>query len=124
MKANRIEPVVPKCEFPNCPIWPSFQLHLPSKDQSLIICTTHLAHAIQVNCERSIEITRLGSQPEPSFIPVTLTLETQKEVDAIFGVLNHVTIRDALGLSLADWNQLQPYYKVSNFDQLNALLKP
>jgi hypothetical protein len=43
------------------------------------------------------------------FQPVMITLETQGEVDAIFAVLNHHGLQEALGLSSDAWKDLDPY---------------
>jgi hypothetical protein len=39
-------------------------------------------------------------EPEPPkpFRPVTLVLETQEELDAVYALLNHSTLRKAVGL--------------------------
>lgn len=40
------------------------------------------------------------SEPSKPFRPVTLVLETQQEVDAVYSLLNHVDLREAVGLPL------------------------
>lgn len=35
---------------------------------------------------------------DTTFVPVTLTLESQAEVDAIYAVLNHSVLADKIGL--------------------------
>lgn len=44
----------------------------------------------------------------PKFTPVTLVLETQEEVDAIFSLLNDRRITEPLGLEGA-WKELFPF---------------
>lgn len=47
--------------------------------------------------------------PEPKFEPVILTLETQAEVDAIYAVINHSSISDAIGLGDCEIGILKPF---------------
>lgn len=49
-----------------------------------------------------------ATRQEPEFIPVTLTLETQHEVDAVFALLNHTTLSTAVCLPDA-FKVLSPY---------------
>jgi len=46
---------------------------------------------------------------ETTFTPVTLTLESQAELDAIYTVLNHTGLCEALGLSCDLWEILDGY---------------
>lgn len=48
------------------------------------------------------------TNPPEKFVPVTLTLESQKEVDALFAVINHTDLSTAIGLS-GTYKILQPY---------------
>lgn len=59
--------------------------------------------------------------PPPSFIPVTLTLETQGEVDAVFSFLNHCTLCKAVGLPSEDscWKALAPFRNDANCDKIH-----
>lgn len=57
----------------------------------------------------------------PTFIPVTLTLESQGEVDAIFSLLNHPRITNAVNLTTSAYKVLQPFVS-SERDSLHVNL--
>jgi len=61
-------------------------------------------------------------QAPPPFAPVTLTLETQAEVDAIFSFLNHCHLTKAAGLGEegSEWEALQAYCDRENCDILHS----
>jgi len=65
--------------------------------------------------------------PPAKFVPVTLVLETQAEVDAIFSVLNHCTVCLAIGTDNNEWETLRPFIDRDHaeklHDALNALIK-
>jgi hypothetical protein len=44
-----------------------------------------------------------------AFVPVTLTLENQQEVDAIYALLSHSVIAHAIGLPYDSYEILEPY---------------
>lgn len=44
----------------------------------------------------------------PEFTPVTLTLETQAEVDGIFALLNH-DLSNSVGIHYDDYQCLKPF---------------
>lgn len=50
-----------------------------------------------------------AEQTSPPFNPVTLTLETQHEVDAIFAVLNNAYLTNALDLPYSCHEPLLPF---------------
>lgn len=58
---------------------------------------------------------------EKQFQPVSLTLETQQEVDAIFVLLNHTTISESLDLH-DQWTKLAPF-KSANWAGLHDKLQ-
>ena len=66
-------------------------------------------------------------EEKEAFVPVTLTLETQTEVDGLYTLLNHAMLSDAVGL--CDAGQCLLPYRSENFCahylhlKLNALLK-
>jgi len=39
--------------------------------------------------------------------PITITLETQKEIDQLFAILNYSSIAQAIELPHNDWNNLR-----------------
>lgn len=45
---------------------------------------------------------------DTTFRPVTLTLESQAEVDAIYTMLNHPKLCETLGLGKSDYKSLEP----------------
>lgn len=47
--------------------------------------------------------------PKPAFIPVTLTLESQAEVDGIYSLMNHTAISDAAELPEKAFETLEPF---------------
>lgn len=55
-----------------------------------------------------------------TFIPVNLTLETQHEIDAIYAILNHANVCDALGFD-SHYKTLEPY-KTDESDNLHNRL--
>lgn len=58
------------------------------------------------------------------FVPVTIILESQHEVDAIFALLDHFIVSSTVGLP-NEWEKLDEYksseYK-SIFDRLNSAI--
>ena len=50
-----------------------------------------------------------ATNKKDGFVPVVLTLETQTEVDAIFCVMNHYSLRCVLGLHDNDYKVLEGY---------------
>lgn len=52
-----------------------------------------------------------ASRNPKAFAPVILTLETQAEVDAIYAVLNHARLCDALGFE-SEYKHLFPFKSV------------
>ncbi len=63
-----------------------------------------------------------ASQEKPlvPFMPVTLTLETQEEVNAIFAVLNYSAIGRAMGMATL-FLQLAPF-KTDAYDAIHKRL--
>lgn len=65
----------------------------------------------------------------PAFIPVTVTLESQAEVDALYALLNHAHVSAAVGLhhSGQQWEAVQPFCNKTNcvvlHAELNKILK-
>lgn len=60
---------------------------------------------------------------EKQFIPVTLMLETQHEVDALYAVLNHKTFNDAvLGLDGDSFKHLAPF-KSENYVKIHEKIQ-
>lgn len=55
------------------------------------------------------------------FRPVTLTLESQAEVDAVFAVLNHTQVCEALGIGENDFAALEPFRSMG-YDALHCKL--
>ena len=53
------------------------------------------------------------------FQPVTLTLETQAEVDAIFTLINHSDTRRVSGLERGAYEALEKYNDQSNCHKLH-----
>lgn len=58
---------------------------------------------------------------ENTFIPVTLILETQAEVDGIFALMNHTNVSAAAGLPEDAYEALQPF-KRGNYVTLHENL--
>jgi len=56
---------------------------------------------------------------DSSFKPVTLVLESQAEVDAIYAILNHISISKAIGLG--DLNPSEILGTFPNEDNCNEL---
>ena len=63
------------------------------------------------------------NKPIPAFEPVTLILETQEEVDAIYAVLNHVSFSQCIGIGDADQSILTPYADVHHCDSLHKAIR-
>lgn len=63
-----------------------------------------------------------ASRQEPPFVPVTLVLETQAEVDALFTLLNHSVISSAVGLDNEEYKALQRLRVVTNTSALHVKL--
>lgn len=53
--------------------------------------------------------------PKPAFIPVTLTLKSQAEVDGVFALFNNAKINETAGLPHESYKSLRPFV-----DQVNA----
>lgn len=56
---------------------------------------------------------------KPPFVPVLLTLESQAEVDAIFTVMNHTHLSEALNFEYGVHEVLRPYRDVFKALQLH-----
>lgn len=56
------------------------------------------------------------------FKPVTLTLESQAEVDAIYTVLNHTQLCEALELGEGDFEWLEPFKSNDSAERLHTKL--
>ena len=52
------------------------------------------------------------------FEPVVVTLESQAEVDGLFAMLNHIRVRETLGLTYGSYEALKPYRNRANSDVL------
>lgn len=66
-----------------------------------------------------------ASRKPNEFSPVYLTLETQAEVDAIYAVLDHAKLGDALGFT-DQYKALQPFksYETEKFHvKINGIFK-
>lgn len=63
---------------------------------------------------------------ESAFVPVILTLESQAEVDAVFSLLNHARICDAVELPDEAGGVLEPFHSQyyhalhTNLDRLTS----
>jgi hypothetical protein len=62
-----------------------------------------------------------AQQQADQFKPVTLTLETQAEVDAIFAVLNNSSVRQALEFEQDTYKVLHPY-STANYNKFHQAL--
>lgn len=58
--------------------------------------------------------------PPAPFVPVVLTLESQHEVDALYAMLNHPTVTDAVELPYTTY---QAVVKFRNEDNSSRLYK-
>ncbi len=65
--------------------------------------------------------------PKPEFIPVTLILESQEEVDGVYALLNHLRVNDAAKLPYHAFKKLLPFVNQDNaaflHSQIDALIK-
>ncbi len=55
---------------------------------------------------------------EETFRPVTLILETQEEVDALFSFLNNNKLTSSVGLDYESYEALEPF---ANYQAVDAL---
>jgi hypothetical protein len=58
----------------------------------------------------------------PVFKPVTLLLESQAEVDAIFSFLNHTDLVSAVDLPEDAFESLEPFRNEENCNKLHSAL--
>lgn len=56
---------------------------------------------------------------ESAFVPVILTLESQAEVDAVYALLNHATLLEAVGLGGQGAAGLLMFRNAESFDKIN-----
>jgi len=59
-----------------------------------------------------------AKRDEQPFQPVNLILESQAEVGAIYAVLNHEKLCEALGLPYPSYESLQPFRQKASSDKL------
>lgn len=59
---------------------------------------------------------------EEKFTPVTLVLESQAEVDALFSLINHNSLTKAVGLTVTDYEALEPFVNRENCMELHLKL--
>ena len=67
------------------------------------------------------------AEPKQEFVPVIVTLESQEEVDSLYAVVNHTTIRCVVPV-VAEWqSKLKPFrsydYQLLH-NKLDKLLYP
>ena len=48
-------------------------------------------------------------EPKQEFVPVIVTLESQEEVDAVYAIVNHITITSTFRVLLGWQDKLYPY---------------
>ena len=61
-------------------------------------------------------------QTQKEFQPITVVLETQQEVDALFAVVNHCGIQKSVGFKDSDYALLAPYVNKANVRLLEEQL--
>lgn len=61
-------------------------------------------------------------QTQKEFQPITVVLETQQEVDALFALVNHCGIQKTVGFGEKDYSLLSPYVNRTNTNRLHDLL--
>lgn len=65
-------------------------------------------------------------EPKQEFVPVTVTLESQKEVDSLFVLANHPDISRVLPATNNWWPKLTPFASNERsrmYDELNTIIK-